>query len=282
MIRIFSNKKIFFTIALFATITCNVFAFEVELSPENPKGGEAFWVTIEGKNSLSYKVYFGRNKYGAYKINEHKKAVLIPLNIGTEGTKKLTVKEKFLFFTLNKKSLDIDINKRKIEVFRLSKKSEAIRDKQASIPKQKKRINKKKAVRTKKRLWEKGFELPLKGEITTKFSILRKGKKYSYYHMGIDIAAKEGTLVKATNTGRVVFAKKGLNIYGNALIIDHGQGITSVYFHLRKILKQKGDVVYKGQVVAESGNTGWSTGPHLHFGIYAQGQAIDPIWLIKN
>ncbi len=65
------------------------------------------------------------------------------------------------------------------------------------------------------------------------------------------------------------------------MMIDHGQGVVSCYFHLNKFLKQEGDTVARGEAVAETGKSGWATGPHLHFGIYLQGDAVDPLWWIK-
>jgi murein DD-endopeptidase MepM/ murein hydrolase activator NlpD len=123
--------------------------------------------------------------------------------------------------------------------------------------------------------------LAVKAKITTRFALLRKAKTYQYFHKGVDFSIPTGTPVKAMNSGKIIFAKSGLNVYGVAMVVDHGQGVTSCYFHLNKLLKKEGETVEKGEIIAESGATGWATGPHLHFGLYLQGEAVDPFWWIK-
>ena len=98
-------------------------------------------------------------------------------------------------------------------------------------------------------------------------------------HEGIDIVADVGTPVHASGQGRVVYAglKGGL---GLAVEIDHGFGYISIYGHLSKILTKKGSRVYRGNVIAETGNTGLSTGPHLHYEVEHNGIKQDPMKFI--
>ena len=95
-------------------------------------------------------------------------------------------------------------------------------------------------------------------------------------HKGIDIAVSTGTSVMATSGGTVTVAgwQSG---YGYVVYIDHGNGVTSRYGHLSKILVSVGDYVSQGDVIARSGNTGNSTGPHLHFEIRVNGTAVNPL-----
>lgn len=95
-------------------------------------------------------------------------------------------------------------------------------------------------------------------------------------HTGIDIAASTGTSVKAVYKGTVIFAQY-MSAWGNYILVDHGSGYISAYAHNSKLLVKKGDKVKTGQVIAKAGSTGWSTGPHLHFGIKKNGKWIDPI-----
>lgn len=96
------------------------------------------------------------------------------------------------------------------------------------------------------------------------------------FHAGIDIASAPGTQVVAPASGRVEFvgAKGPL---GNCVQIDHGYGIVTQYGHNQKILVKRGDVVERGQVIARVGNTGRSTGPHLHYTVEVNGKAVNPI-----
>ncbi len=95
-------------------------------------------------------------------------------------------------------------------------------------------------------------------------------------HTGIDIDAKQGASIVAANSGTVIIAE-WRGGYGNAVIIDHGGGITTLYGHASKLLVKKGQKVTKGQVIALVGSTGLSTGPHLHFEIRKNGEPVDPL-----
>ncbi len=115
------------------------------------------------------------------------------------------------------------------------------------------------------------FIWPMLGRITSEF-----GWRWGRLHEGIDIAAPSGTSVKAADSGTVTFAGWDGG-YGYVVRIDHGGGIVTVYGHLSSFLVSPGDVVKKGEVIARSGNTGRSTGPHLHFEVRVNGKPQDPI-----
>ena len=95
------------------------------------------------------------------------------------------------------------------------------------------------------------------------------------FHQGMDFTAPTGTEVFATGNARVEFAgwKQG---YGNTVILDHGYGYKTLYAHLYKILVRKGQKVRRSDVIALVGNTGKSTGPHLHYEVRLNGRAVDP------
>lgn len=106
-------------------------------------------------------------------------------------------------------------------------------------------------------------------------------KGASTYHQGIDISVPVGTNVNAATNG--VVTETGYNgTSGNYVVIDNGSGIETAYRHLRQIYVKKGDVVRAGQLIALSGNTGLSTGPHLHFETKVNGEYVDPLTLILN
>ncbi len=95
------------------------------------------------------------------------------------------------------------------------------------------------------------------------------------FHAGIDFVAPAGTTV-ATAAGGVVVTSEPHGEYGNIVEVDHGNGLVSRYAHLSKSLVKPGDVVLKGQRIAEVGTTGRSTGPHLHFEVRESGVALNP------
>jgi murein DD-endopeptidase MepM/ murein hydrolase activator NlpD len=100
--------------------------------------------------------------------------------------------------------------------------------------------------------------------------------------MGLDIANKKGTSIQATAEGVVTLAQKNLYFTGGTIGIDHGHGITSVYYHLNSLNVKKGQKVLQGDVIGTMGSTGRSTGDHLHFGIYWKQIALDPELALKN
>lgn len=101
-------------------------------------------------------------------------------------------------------------------------------------------------------------------------------------HNGLDVGAPQGTPIVAAGSGQVVFAGK-MNGYGNTVIIAHGDGKSTQYAHIRDggIKVSAGQAVTAGQHIAEVGSTGNSTGPHLHFIVYEQGQAVNPISYVR-
>jgi murein DD-endopeptidase MepM/ murein hydrolase activator NlpD len=109
---------------------------------------------------------------------------------------------------------------------------------------------------------------------------LHQGQKIDEQtHMGMDLASLPRADIPAANDGVVIFAEF-LGIYGNTVIVDHGQGLMSLYSHMSKIHASVGDVVQKGQVLGQTGTTGLAVGDHLHFGMLLHGLEVQPLeWL---
>ncbi|MEJ7810980.1 MAG: M23 family metallopeptidase [Gemmatimonadaceae bacterium] len=98
----------------------------------------------------------------------------------------------------------------------------------------------------------------------------------SWRHAGVDIRLGKGTALRAPAAGTVADVGE-YTLTGRTLIVDHGQGVMSAYFHLDTALVRRGDVVRAGAAIARVGSTGLSTGPHLHYGIYVHGSDVDPV-----
>ena len=115
--------------------------------------------------------------------------------------------------------------------------------------------------------------LPVEGVITTEFS---RSKDFPFRsHPGIDIAGKRGSVILAAGDGQVVFAN-WTYVWGNLIIIHHGDNVFSYYGHNDRLLAHDRAFVKKGDPVALLGNSGVSSGPHLHFEVWKDGVAIDP------
>lgn len=130
-------------------------------------------------------------------------------------------------------------------------------------------------------LWEGKWISPVAGTVVSPFGCrcIINGVERSP-HSGVDLKAREGTLVKATNRGKVALVADHF-FSGLSVFVDHGGGIQSMYFHLSKSSVQVGQLVEKGAPIGISGSSGRVTGPHLHFGIRLNGGRVNPINLIE-
>ena len=118
---------------------------------------------------------------------------------------------------------------------------------------------------------------PTTGVVTLEFG--ENDLPYELFHDGIDIANPNGKIgdpIHPFMEGTVIYAGEIFWGFGKHIIIDHGNNITSLYGHLDKILVYKGQVVPITKEIGREGRTGWSTGPHLHFGIYVYGIPVNP------
>ncbi|MCV3398572.1 M23 family metallopeptidase [Campylobacter lari] len=131
-------------------------------------------------------------------------------------------------------------------------------------------------------LFEGNFAYPLESKITSAFGKARLfNDTLKSYHSGTDFRAASGTKIYASNGGIVRIAS---NRYyaGNSVVIDHGYGIYSQYYHLSKLNVKAGQKVKKGELIGLSGASGRVTGPHLHFGILVNGVQVDPLDFIAK
>jgi murein DD-endopeptidase MepM/ murein hydrolase activator NlpD len=116
---------------------------------------------------------------------------------------------------------------------------------------------------------------PSRGVISSNF-----GARWGEVHHGIDIAANVGDPIGVAMDGKIKETSYS-SVYGNMIVVDHGEGIETVYGHCSKVLVKAGDKVKRGDVIGRVGNTGRSTGPHVHFELRVNGTAINPNKYIK-
>jgi murein DD-endopeptidase MepM/ murein hydrolase activator NlpD len=131
------------------------------------------------------------------------------------------------------------------------------------------------------REWKGSFAPPVNAEISGVFGVERvfNGSVQST-HQGLDFRVPSGTQVAAVNRGRVILARP-MFFEGNWVVIDHGQGLLTLYLHLSEFSVKEGDEVSKGQPIGLSGGTGRATGPHLHLAVRWQGVYVNPQVLLK-
>jgi lysostaphin len=152
-----------------------------------------------------------------------------------------------------------------------------------------KRVDAFKKLVTPQKFWNGPFLQPNKGRLSTGYGVRRyyNGQfAHDYYHRGVDYAGAAGSAVVAPAAGRVALVgreSQGFRIHGNVVGLDHGQGVTSIFLHLSRIHVKQGEVVKPGQLIGAVGSTGASTGPHLHWGLYVNGQSVDPVpWRYRS
>jgi murein DD-endopeptidase MepM/ murein hydrolase activator NlpD len=132
------------------------------------------------------------------------------------------------------------------------------------------------------KFWSGPFLRPNNGGVSSVYGVRRYYNGVfadDYFHRGVDYAGNEGSAIVAPAAGRITFIgyeKDGFKVHGNIIGLDHGQGVLSIFLHLQQIEVKRGDRVKAGQMIGKLGDTGAATGPHLHWGLYVNGEAVDP------
>ena len=126
------------------------------------------------------------------------------------------------------------------------------------------------------------FIMPVNGIVTGVYGSQRiLNGKPRWPHYGIDIAAKQGTKIKASGSGIITMAEDDLYYTGGTIIMDHGHGISTIYSHLEKVMVRVGDKINQGDIIGTVGSTGRSTGPHLDFRINWFQTRLDPMTVLN-
>ena len=265
------------------TLSLPAEALEVRINPDSPQLGETVSVTIETDfNEKKPQVTWGDQSYPVFAVGNNQYRALIPttplddagkvpLTIrGEETTRNLLVwlrdrafptQRIWLSGNNNRPATDLELN----------------------------RVAQFKKLVTPQKYWNGTLVRPNRGRVSTVFGVRRyyNGEfAEDYYHKGVDYAAGTGSPVVAPAGGTIALVGKeseGFHVHGNTVGIDHGQGVLSIFLHLNDINVQEGEIVTAGQQIGTVGSTGASTGPHLHWGLYVNGRAIDPSpWRFKG
>jgi len=134
---------------------------------------------------------------------------------------------------------------------------------------------------TPERKWDGDFKAAAQAETSDVFGSQRIFNDVAQRpHFGLDYRVPTGTPVKAMNSGTILLARF-LYFEGNCVVIDHGQGLLTLYFHLSEIKVKEGESVERGDVIGLSGGTGRATGPHLHVAVRWEGTYLDPARLMQ-
>ena len=256
-----------------------VCALQVQITPAKPQLGDTLSVVVQPDNPVdsSPSVTLNQKTYPTFKIAPNQFRALLPTTpLERAGTRQIQVKGAG-----EVKNLAVWVRDRTFPVQRIT-----LPPGKAGLDATKYELDRVAAFKqlvTPQKFWNGSFLKPNKGAITTIYGVRRyyNGKfAKDYYHRGVDYAGAVGSPVIAPAAGRVALVgrvSQGFRIHGNIVGIDHGQGVTTAYLHLSRISVQEGDFVQPGQVIGAVGATGAVTGPHLHWGLYVQGQSVDPV-----
>ena len=150
------------------------------------------------------------------------------------------------------------------------------------IKKENNAIGEARAINSNLNFFKDKFIMPVEGIISGVYGSQRiLNGKPKWPHYGIDIAAKQGTMIKSSGAGIVTMAEDDLYYTGGTIIMDHGHGISTIYSHLENILVSVGDKINQGDIIGTVGSTGRSTGPHLDFRINWFQTRLDPMSVLK-
>jgi len=188
----------------------------------------------------------------------------------------ITMQAKPGKYTIGDQTLIIQAKKFETQYLQVTEQMESMKQDTARINADQKKIDQARSHSEPEFLYKEAFVQPIEGILTTPYGYTRYvNGKYDSSHMAVDLAAKEGTPIKATNDGVVALAEP-LYLTGNSIYIDHGMGLFSQYAHLSKLNVKAGDWVKKGDIIGLVGTTGFSTGPHLHFTFWAHNVQVNP------
>lgn len=243
--------------------------------------GETLRVEVEGLGSPSkLKVHFLRKLYPLFVIgpNAQRALIGIPLDTGP-GSYELTFKKTGAppaSSGLPEESYHVEIASRTFKIenvnFTPAKTALARGEHRESAL-----IHKKNQYLSRDQQWEGSFMNPVEGQLIGEFGLkrVRNGTIDAGFHKGIDLRAAKGTPVLAANGGTVVLAQT-LKAHGKTVLINHGQGVMTIYLHMQSLSVKDRQKVHKGQAIGKVGSTGLSTAPHVHFQVFVHGVPVDP------
>jgi murein DD-endopeptidase MepM/ murein hydrolase activator NlpD len=255
-------------------------ALQVRVSPTNPKLGDTIAVAIEqqpGTTGSTPTIKLQDKTYPAFEIAPNRFRAMLP----TTPLEQPGVRRFQVIAGDQVRNMAVKVGNRSFPIQRINLPpgKSGISATQYELD----RVAAFKKLVTPQKYWNGAFARPNKGRISAIYGVRRyyNGKfAKDYYHRGVDYAGGVGSPVVAPASGRVALVGtvlQGFRIHGNIVGIDHGQGVTSAFLHLSRIDVKEGDMVKPGQVIGAAGATGAVTGPHLHWGLYVHGEAVDPV-----
>jgi murein DD-endopeptidase MepM/ murein hydrolase activator NlpD len=253
-------------------------AYDVWLTPEDPQLGDTITVMVQtnGGGTVPTVTKNGNTQYPAFPIGANRYRAFVPTSpLDPPGRVVIQVSGGE-----ETRNLALGLRNRTFPTQRIT-----LSPSQSNLGTQHEfdRVAAFKTIVTPEKFWDGPMVRPNQGRVSTEYGIRRYYNGVfaeDYYHRGVDYASATGSPVVAPAAGHVALVGRvsdGFELHGNTVGIDHGQGVLSIMIHLSRIDVNEGDFVRPGQVIGAVGSTGASTGPHLHWGLYVHGVAVDPV-----
>lgn len=261
-------------------------AMEFSVEPAKPRPGEVLRVEIRGlDNAARAECRFNGRSYPLYPTAPGRLRCLVGLSARLEPqVYELVLARRRFLLPDETITLEVDVARHKFRHRRIRMpKNKTALTKAPGAARARKLISKNLRVESRRQIWRGTFLKPAKGRRSSEYGQTRTiNKNMSWgWHRGIDIAAKSGRKVRAPNHGKVLLIGK-FPVQGGAVILDHGQGLVSIFMHLKSFAARVGERVEKGDHIANVGGSGFSTGSHLHWGVYVHGTPVDPELLYRR
>lgn len=265
------------TIVALVAIAIPAKALSVRLSPTTAQLGDTISVTVgQSTTNSPPTVKLGQTTYPAFPISTGNFRALLPTTpLDKPGTLKIQVSGEGAV-----QNFTVPLKARSFPTQSITLSGAAGAD---GTPQEFDRVDAFKALVTPQKYWQGALIRPNEGPVSAGYGIRRYYNGVfakDYYHRGVDYAGNTGSPIVAPAAGKIALVgrlSQGFKIHGNVVGIDHGQGVLSIMLHMSRIDVKEGDFVQAGQRIGALGSTGAATGPHLHWGLYVNGKAVDPV-----
>lgn len=252
-------------------------AYDVTITPTAPKLGDTISVIVQarGDTATAPTVTANGKEYPSFPLSSNRFRAFVPTSpLDTPG--RIVIQVNGAEETRN---LAVGLSNRNFRTQRITLRGSGSLGTDYEFD----RVDAFKRLVSPERHWNGALLRPSQGRVSAEYGVRRyyNGKfAENYYHRGVDYAAGTGTPVVTPAAGYIRLVgrvRDGFELHGNTVGIDHGQGLLSIMIHLSRIDVNEGDFVRAGQRVGGIGSTGAATGPHLHWGLYLNQVAVDPV-----
>ena len=262
--------------AIVLALPAPIQALEVDISPAESQLGDTISVRIDvSDRNITPQVIWEQKSFPVFATDRGYRALIPTSPLNRWGKTSLTVKGDGVT-----RNFAVWLKNRNFPVQRIWLSGKASRPATQS---ELNRVSALKKLKTPQKFWQGQFIRPNPNSVSTGFGVRRYYNGVfatNYYHKGVDYAGGYGSPVVSPAAGIVRLIGKeneDFHVHGNTIGIDHGQGVISIMMHLQDIHVREGDKIAAGQRIGTIGSTGASTGPHLHWGLYVNEVAVDPV-----